>query len=162
MTNARDQKKREQKKLNEGPDTACSQKQGYGERQEKRYDRMSKYSLEPDDQRMYGARAKVFWEKAEAYKGIVNNSAENIESPEKPYVEVQEEYFNNATPGEGKLEFDPDCISEQHKKLYENEVAFAKWLHKTLGGSIHVFAEVNVGIFLDIMVSIESCSCTTY
>ena len=46
----------------------AQQKQGYCERQEKRYSRMSEYSLDPDNQRMYEARAKAFGEKAEQYR----------------------------------------------------------------------------------------------
>jgi hypothetical protein len=44
------------------------QKQGYCERQEKRYDRMSRYSLDEDNKRIYGARAKAFGEKAEQFR----------------------------------------------------------------------------------------------
>lgn len=46
----------------------AQQKQGYCERQEKRYERIGKYSLDEDNQRMYGARAKAFGEKAEQYR----------------------------------------------------------------------------------------------
>lgn len=57
----------------------AEQKQNYCERQEKRYDRMSRYSLDPDNQRMYGARAKAFGEKAETYK----NSVKSVENPDE-------------------------------------------------------------------------------
>ena len=48
----------------------AEQKQGYCERQEKRYTRMSKYSLDDDNKRMYSARAKAFGEKAELYEKL--------------------------------------------------------------------------------------------
>lgn len=51
----------------------AQQKQGYCERQEKRYDRISKYSLDEDNQRMYGARAKAFGEKAEQFGRLANS-----------------------------------------------------------------------------------------
>ena len=64
----------------------AEQKQGYCERQEKRYDRMSRYSLDEENQRIYGARAKAFGEKAEqfgkvakAFKKPDKNVAETIE-----------------------------------------------------------------------------------
>ncbi len=64
----------------------AEQKQGYCERQEKRYDRMSRYSLDEESQRIYGARAKAFGEKAEqfgkvakAFKKPDKNVAETIE-----------------------------------------------------------------------------------
>lgn len=57
----------------------AQQKQGYCERQEKRYDRMSEYSLDEDNQRIYGARAKAFGEKAEQF-GRLANSVHRISS----------------------------------------------------------------------------------
>ena len=51
----------------------AQQKQGYCERQEKRYDRMSEYSLDEDNQRIYGARAKAFGEKAEQFGRLANS-----------------------------------------------------------------------------------------
>ena len=51
----------------------AEQKQAYCERQEKRYDRISKYSLAPDNQRMYGARAKEWGQKAGEYEQAVKS-----------------------------------------------------------------------------------------
>ena len=51
----------------------AQQKQGYCERQEKRYSRMSKYSLDEDNQRIYGARAKAYGEKAEEFGRLANS-----------------------------------------------------------------------------------------
>ena len=51
----------------------AEQKQAYCERQEKRYDRISKYSLDEDNQRMYGARAKAYGEKAEQFGRLANS-----------------------------------------------------------------------------------------
>ena len=51
----------------------AQQKQGYCERQEKRYERIGKYSLDEDNQRMYGARAKQWGEKAEQFGRLANS-----------------------------------------------------------------------------------------
>ena len=51
----------------------AEQKQGYCERQEKRYDRMSRYSLDEDNRRMYGARAKAYGEKVEQFGRLANS-----------------------------------------------------------------------------------------
>ena len=70
---------------------SAEQKQGYCERQEKRYERISKYSLDPDNQRMYGARAKAFGEKAEEFekaaKAVHSISTEDITKNLKNSVE---------------------------------------------------------------------------
>ncbi len=65
---------------------SAEQKQGYCERQEKRYERMSEYSLDPDNQRMYGARAKQWSEKAEAFGNVINS----FEKPDKNVAETIE------------------------------------------------------------------------
>lgn len=124
----------------------AEQKQGYCERQEKRYDRMSRYSLDEDNRRIYGARSKQWGEKAEqfgkvakAFEKADKNAAETVENGVKPYTEVQNDYFKDATPGEGVLSYDEGCTTA----LYKNEMTFAEWLHKTLGGDIHVFEEIH-------------------
>lgn len=61
----------------------AEQKQNYCERQEKRYDRISKYSLDEENQRVYGARAKAFGDKAEEFKKLsdsINIPAETVEN----------------------------------------------------------------------------------
>lgn len=69
----------------------AQQKQGYCERQEKRYSRMSKYSLDEDNQRIYGARAKAYGEKAEEFekaaKAVHSISTEDITKNLKNSVE---------------------------------------------------------------------------
>lgn len=55
----------------------------------------------------------------------------------KPYTDVTQEYLDNATPGEGEFTVDEGCKDKRYKK----EVDFADWLHKTLGGNIHVYEE---------------------
>ena len=69
----------------------AQQKQGYCERQEKRYDRMSEYSLDEDNQRIYGARAKAYGEKAEEFekaaKAVHSISTEDITKNLKNSVE---------------------------------------------------------------------------
>lgn len=57
----------------------AQQKQGYCERQKKRYDRMSRYSLDEDNQRIYGARAKAFGEKAEQFGKVAKAFEKPVE-----------------------------------------------------------------------------------
>ena len=69
----------------------AQQKQNYCERQEKRYDRISKYSLDEDNQRMYGARAKAFGEKAEQFGRLANSFKTPVEkSGESGIIEAKE------------------------------------------------------------------------
>lgn len=67
----------------------------------------------------------------------VQSSTEIADS--KPYIEVQDEYEKNATPGEGKLTHDKGCTEER----YKDELDFAEWIHNTFGGNIHVLEEKN-------------------
>ena len=67
----------------------------------------------------------------------VQSSTEATDS--KPYIEVQDEYEKNATPGEGKLTHDKGCTEER----YKDELDFAEWIHNTFGGNIHVLEEKN-------------------
>ena len=64
----------------------AQQKQGYCERQEKRYERIGKYSLDEDNQRIYGARAKAYGEKAEQFGKVAKS------------FEKQPEYLRNNLP----------------------------------------------------------------
>ena len=57
----------------------AQQKQGYCERQEKRYDRIGKYSLDEENQRIYGARAKAFGEKAEQFGKLAKSFEKPVE-----------------------------------------------------------------------------------
>lgn len=59
----------------------AQQKQNYCERQEKRYERISKYSLDENNRRIYGARAKAYGEKAEQFRRISKMSkSDNVPS----------------------------------------------------------------------------------
>ena len=57
----------------------AQQKQGYCERQEKRYQRISRYSLDEDNQRIYGARAKAYGEKAEQFGKLAKSFEKPVE-----------------------------------------------------------------------------------
>lgn len=57
----------------------AEQKQAYCERQEKRYSRMSKYSLDSDNKRMYRARAEEWGNRVEGFKKF-NSSVHQISS----------------------------------------------------------------------------------
>lgn len=69
----------------------AEQKQGYCERQEKRYDRMSRYSLDEDNQRIYGARAKAFGEKAEQFGKVAKSFEKPVEkSAESGIINIKD------------------------------------------------------------------------
>jgi hypothetical protein len=102
----------------------AEQKQNYCERQEKRYDRISKYSLDEENQRVYGARAKAFGDKAKEFKKLsdsINIPAETVENSggsgiiypremlrkqsrnrSKEIKAISDETFNNLTIGARK------------------------------------------------------------
>ena len=63
----------------------AQQKQNYCERQEKWYERISKYSLDEDNKRIYGARAKAFGEKAEGFKRL-SDSIGKVSENSKPKI----------------------------------------------------------------------------
>ncbi len=64
----------------------AEEKQAYCKRQEKRFSRMSKYSLDADNRRMYGARAEQWREKADSFS-IPNDSKVQYY---KPITETKE------------------------------------------------------------------------
>ena len=80
----------------------AQQKQCYCERQEKRYSRISKYSLDEDNQRMYGARANEWGQRVEGFKKLSsslgnseNNSEKAVEnSSGSGIIETKIEGFN--------------------------------------------------------------------
>lgn len=53
----------------------AEQKQGYCRRQQQRYARLSRFSLDPDNQRMYGARAKAWGLREGQYRQLVHSLA---------------------------------------------------------------------------------------
>ena len=57
----------------------AEQKRNYCENQAERYNRLSKYSLDSGNKRMYGARAKVWEDKAGQYKNFI----ESVENRQK-------------------------------------------------------------------------------
>ena len=105
----------------------AQQKQNYCERQEKRYERISKYSLDPDNQRMYGARAKEWGEKAGKFEKL----ADSIPTLDKKFVETVEK-----SGGSGIIEAgsevvyrkkNPDKIEPMPKKQFHKiEKAFKR------------------------------------
>lgn len=105
----------------------AEQKQGYCERQEKRYDRMSRYSLDEENQRIYGARAKAFGEKAEQFGKV----AKAFKKPDKNVAETIEK-----SGGSGIIEAgsevmyrkkNPDKIKPMPKKQFHKiEKAFKR------------------------------------
>lgn len=90
----------------------AQQKQGYCQRQEKRYDRISKYSLDEDNQRMYGARAKEWSNKAEEFGKVIESfeksdkkAVETVEKSEESGIINDEEIFREFTNGDEANDF---------------------------------------------------------
>jgi len=61
----------------------------------------------------------------------------NLGNKQVSYIDVTDEYLSNATPEVGIITRDRDYKEEKHKE----EVDFAEWLHRTLGGTIHMYQE---------------------
>ena len=72
----------------------AEEKQAYCKRQEKRFSRMSKYSLDTDNRRMYGARAKEWNEKAKSFE----NSVKTVENAGESGIIKMKEFHSKADP----------------------------------------------------------------
>lgn len=72
----------------------AEQQQSYCENQADRYHRLSKYSLDSDNKRMYGARATAWDNKAKQYKNLLRmgNNTQTDLSIAKPIKHTAEEY----------------------------------------------------------------------
>ena len=92
----------------------AEQKQGYCERQEKRYSRMSKYSLDEDNQRMYGARAKEWGTKAEGFKRL-SDSIGGVSENSKPKITDSNTVVDSKTINSAKYRKVFDNLRESPK-----------------------------------------------
>lgn len=129
----------------------AEQKQAYCERQEKRYSRMSKYSLDSDNKRMYKARTDEWSRKVNSFKKLADSistykkkSVETVEKSAESGI-IKEKSSKAITPIADKaIERVPNVsisgytdeqssfIQQQHKELLNyarsknssNEVAF--------------------------------------
>lgn len=61
-------------------------KQQYAERQEKRFNRLAKYSLDEENQQKYRHRAEVWGKKAEKFRGQFSSEAAERESSKPKYI----------------------------------------------------------------------------
>lgn len=86
------------------------QKQAYCERQEKRYDRMSKYSLDPDNQRKYAARADEWGQRVEGFKKL-SSSVHQISS-EKTSKNIQNTVANGDNSDIIKYSYSPNVKTD--------------------------------------------------
>ena len=68
----------------------------------------------------------------------------------EPFVDVTNEYLQNATPNVGNIEFDNNFVPTN----YPEEVSFANWIHKALGGNIKILAETKTSKMADDIVNI--------
>lgn len=123
----------------------AQQKQGYCERQEKRYERISKYSLDPDNQRMYGARAKAFGEKAEQFGKVANSFKTPVEkSAGSGIIESKIKEFN-PLPSDKVVDILRQESGSWIKSLNEEEVRSIKKYTKNSKDTIlnKFFARLN-------------------
>ena len=123
----------------------AQQKQGYCERQEKRYERISKYSLDPDNQRMYGARAKAFGEKAEQFGKVANSFKTPVEkSAGSGIIESKIKEFN-PLPSDKVVDILRQEAGSWIKSLNEEEVRSIKKYTKNSKDTIlnKFFARLN-------------------
>ena len=76
----------------------------------------------------------------------VNDSKERTikygQSLNRKGKEVKYQYFNNATPGKGKIIIQPE--EGYDRKQHEKEIATAKLIHNILGGDIELLPESNI------------------
>ena len=89
----------------------AEQKQNYCERQEKRYDRISKYSLDEENQRIYDARAKAFGDKAEEFKKL-SDSIDIVSENSKPKITDSKTVVDNKT-----------INSAKYRKVFDNKIS---------------------------------------
>lgn len=73
----------------------AEQQQSYCDNQADRYHRLSKYSLDSDNKRMYGARAKAWDNKAEQYRSTVSEM-ERVAEQSKLSVDNPQSVVNNS------------------------------------------------------------------
>ena len=117
----------------------AEQKQGYCERQEKRYSRMSKYSLDPDNQRMYGARAKQWSEKAEGFKRV----ADSIPMPDKKSVETVEKSGGSGIISQKVSDRIINLFNETDNGVFDFEEIEKNLLSSPIGASTAKYIEDN-------------------
>lgn len=102
------------------------QKQAYCKRQEERYDRMSKYSLDPDNQRKYAARADEWGQRVEGFKKL-SSSVHQISS-EKTSKNIQNIVANGDNSDIIKYSYSPNVKTDvQNAVDCEYEAMSAKF-----------------------------------
>ena len=69
-----------------------------------------------------------------------NHDPKNGQFASKGYIDVTKDYYSDATPGQGFINYDEGY----NKAVHVDEIAFAKWLHGTLGGNIQLVKEANM------------------
>ena len=123
----------------------AQQKQGYCERQEKRYERIGKYSLDEDNQRIYGARAKAYGEKAEQFGRLANSFKTPVEkSAGSGIIESKIKEFN-PLPSDKVVDILRQESGSWIKSLNEEEVRSIKKYTKNSKDTIlnKFFARLN-------------------
>lgn len=87
-------------------DYVNEQKQNYCKNNAERFKRMSENSLDPDNKRKYGARAKEWEEKEKTYRKSAGENNEHLSEEvagNEAFTDVTEEWYANATPNNCKV-----------------------------------------------------------
>lgn len=133
------------------------QKQQYAERQAKKYSRLEKYSLDPDNKQIYGARADEWGQQAEWLKSKQETIAANQISGS--FWDATEDWFRNASPNSQIIEelkeytvngvtYKIDGVNVKQNNS-ERELQVAELLRSTFGGDIKLVPEIN-GKYLEV------------
>ena len=124
------------------------QKQQYAKRQAEKYERLEKHSLDEENKRIYGAKAREWNEIA----SDSTNTIEEIIVTDKPFNDVTAEWFDKAKPNSGQVEevtnvvidgvtYSVDGINVIHNHS-KREIEVADLINKTFGGEIKLVPEV--------------------
>lgn len=121
-------------------------------RQETKYNRLADYSLDEENQLRYRQKEKI-WRHVRLRTGELDSREYAADKNAKQFIDITEEWTENAVPGSGKIEelgaFTVNGISyivdginvKQNNSKRELEVA--KILQDTFGGDIQFVPEVN-------------------
>lgn len=89
-----------------------------------------------------GKRQNVHTKKIYYVNNIKERAVKYEQSLNRKGKEVKYQYFNNATPGKGKIIIQSE--EGYDRKQHEKEIATAKLIHNILGGDIELLPESNI------------------
>ena len=89
-----------------------------------------------------GKRTNVHTKKIYYVNDIKERAIKYGQSLNRKGKEVKYQYFNNATPGKGKIIIQSE--EGYDRKQHEKEIATTKLIHNILGGDIELLPESNI------------------